>query len=123
MKTVTKVQKQVQIIARIAIKNSNLVVYKVRSSNGKDTYQTTFYNGKASGCTCPATKPCYHMTQLQKREDERLIANVDTMIADAQAKIAAKTAPRQAEEWDFSQPLSREAYNDLFSPNDIPGMY
>src|SRR5260221_8042194 len=72
MTTKIKTQKQVQIIARITIKKNGIVVYKVRSSNGKDIYQTTFLNGKATGCTCPATKPCYHMTQLQAREDGRI---------------------------------------------------
>ncbi len=67
----TKTQKQVQIIARVQIKRNGIVVYKVRSSNGKDEYQTTFFDGKATGCSCPATKPCYHMTQLQERENER----------------------------------------------------
>lgn len=98
MTVATKVQKQVHIIARVEIKKSDLVVYKVRSSNGTDTYQTTFYNGKASGCSCPSYKPCYHMTQLQAREDER-----------KQQEQPAR--------------LTREAYNDEFSPNTIPGMY
>ena len=70
-KTLVKTQKQVQIIARVQIKRNGIVVYKVRSSNGADIYETTFYNGKACSCSCPSKKPCYHMVQLQEREDAR----------------------------------------------------
>lgn len=51
--------------------NNGYVVYTVLSSNGVDTYHTTLVNGHATGCTCPATKPCYHMTQLEQNEKER----------------------------------------------------
>lgn len=30
-------------------------------------YQTLLVNGKAISCTCPATKPCYHETQLEAK--------------------------------------------------------
>src|SRR2546429_3021182 len=37
-------------------------------------YTTLFrslIDGKASGCSCPSKKPCYHMTQLEEREAAR----------------------------------------------------
>lgn len=68
----TAVRKQVQVVMRIQFKeHENAVLYIVRSSNGVDTYETTLVNGHATGCTCPAVKPCYHMTQLEQRESER----------------------------------------------------
>ena len=71
MKTQTAT-KVVQVIARITYKrNPKAVTYLVRSSNGIDQYQTTIYNGKAVSCSCPATKPCYHMKQLETREASR----------------------------------------------------
>lgn len=70
----TQTVKQVKIIARCQFKKNGIVLYKVQSSNGHDTYHTTIVNGKATGCTCPATKPCYHMTQLQQIEAERAAA-------------------------------------------------
>lgn len=70
-----KAVKQVQVLARYAHKTdgqlNGIVTYCVRSSNGKDFYYTTLINGKASGCSCPAKKPCYHMTQLAALEVAR----------------------------------------------------
>ncbi len=64
-------QKQVQVLARYEIKRNGHVVYTVRSSSGQDTYTTTLVNGKATGCSCPSYKPCYHMTQLEEKEASR----------------------------------------------------
>lgn len=73
--TLTSTAKQVQIIARYALKRAGkltgIVVYAVRSSNGKDTYRTTLVNGKATGCTCPARSVCYHMRDLEAKEAAR----------------------------------------------------
>lgn len=79
-------QKQVQIIARYTHKNreNGTVSYLVRSSNGKSTYCCTLINGKASGCSCPSRKPCYHMTQLEAKEQER---------QDVATQFKAKSAP------------------------------
>lgn len=66
-----KPQKTVKVIARYFIKATGAIVYKVQSSKGNETYCTTIINGRATGCTCPALKPCYHMTQLEQREQER----------------------------------------------------
>lgn len=74
-KTATKSRKQaktVKVISRIEFKaDPRKVVYTVRSSNGSDTYETTLFAGKATGCNCPAQKPCYHMTQLEAKEASR----------------------------------------------------
>jgi len=81
-------QKIVQIIARIQFQNdSRKVCYQVRSSNGNDVYITCLFNGRACSCTCPAMKPCYHMTQLEAIEAARITP-------------VAKTALRVREEWD-----------------------
>lgn len=72
MATKTRKQKTVHVIARIAFKNnSSIVTYLVRSSDGANVYTTTLYNGKASGCDCPAHKPCYHMTGCETLEAKR----------------------------------------------------
>ena len=76
MTLTTKQRKQVHVIARIELKaHPGIVVYKVRSSNGVDIYETTFALGKVTHCTCrgwQAAQHCYHADQLQEREDARL---------------------------------------------------
>ena len=60
--------KEVKIICKYIHKSNGKpngrISYLVRSSNGKDIYCTTLMDGKASGCSCPSKKPCYHMIQL-----------------------------------------------------------
>ena len=86
--------KTVHIVARYFIKRNGAVVYLVRSSNGTDQYTTTIVNGHATGCTCPAVKPCYHMTQLEHREAERqpaaqpVVERAREAVATAQATVA-----------------------------------
>lgn len=88
----THVAKTVKVLARIEYKrNRSAVVYICQSSNGHDQYRTTIYNGKATGCDCPATKPCYHMVQCEAREQSRhydvvgaALAVVNQARADAQ---------------------------------------
>ena len=63
--------KQIQIIARYTNKQTGMVSYLVRSSDGKSTYCTTLIDGIASGCSCPAKSSCYHKTQLEAKESER----------------------------------------------------
>ena len=74
----TKQPKQVQVLAcyihKTDGKPNGRISYLVRSSNGEDTYCTTLIDGKASGCSCPSKKPCYHMTQLEAKEAARLFA-------------------------------------------------
>ncbi len=86
--------KSVTIIARYFIKRNGHVVYRVRSSNGVDTYCTTIINGQATGCTCPAVKPCYHMTQLEKIECER----AERIAAQSEQANEKKLAERKLEE-------------------------
>jgi len=67
--------KSVKVIARYAHKTNGklngFVTYAVRSSDGSTIYCTTIVNGKASGCSCPSHKPCYHITQLVAIEAAR----------------------------------------------------
>lgn len=86
--TTTKSTKQVQIIAHYEIKKDHSfrplvghVAYLIRSSDGQSEYCCTLINGKASGCTCPARKPCYHMKQLEAREAERVTKSVSKVSA------------------------------------------
>lgn len=84
-----KTAKQVQVVARYSHKTNGklngTVTYLVRASNGVDTYCTTLVDGKATGCSCPASRgKCYHKTQLETREQER---------ASIATQFAAKHAP------------------------------
>lgn len=70
--------KEVQITARYAHKTNGklngLVTYAVLSSDGTTLYCTTLIKGKASGCSCPSYKPCYHMKGLEQKEAARPFA-------------------------------------------------
>jgi hypothetical protein len=67
-----KVQKQVQIIGRVQFKSdARKVVYLNRSSDGVSQYETSLFDGKATGCSCPSRKPCYHMEQSEQIEQKR----------------------------------------------------
>lgn len=99
-------QKQVTIIARYQNKKTGVVSYLVRSSDGKTEYCTTLIEGKASGCSCPSYKPCYHMKGLENREAARPFAAkslpvwaielVKTGKLVAPGKKAAPVAPKVA---------------------------
>jgi len=92
--------KEVKITARYAHKTNGkfngMVTYAVRSSNGEVIYCTTLINGKASGCSCPSHKPCYHMHQLEEREWARYRAEVARKMA-AQY-VSAETVKQIAEQ-------------------------
>lgn len=78
-------QKQLTTIARVQFRcDHRKVVYLVRSSNGVDQYQTSLFNGKATGCTCPSKKPCYHMKGAEAREAAR---------QEMASQFAAKSMP------------------------------
>ena len=67
-----QVAKQADIRYRVELKNrSHIVVYKVRSSDDTQDYEVTLVRGRVNNCTCKATKPCYHMHDVQIREDAR----------------------------------------------------
>lgn len=126
-----KATKTVQVIARIQFKDdARKVVYKVRASNGRDTYETYFYDGRATSCTCPAHKPCYHMVQLEEKEAER--AAILALSADLSAEAALRTAEaivdghmgdEAYEAWKRANgldvPLTREEYEREFDPNGL----
>ncbi len=86
--------REVTILARVEFKaDSRKVVYKVLSSNGADTYQTSLFNGKACSCTCPSRKPCYHMTGCEAHEAERdAERKMDEMAAYYQDENARRAA-------------------------------
>ncbi len=70
--TATRTKKEVQIVARYQFKNdARKVAYRVHSSDGRKEYTCFLFDGKATSCECPARKPCYHMIQLEQREQER----------------------------------------------------
>jgi len=69
----TQVQKQADIRYRVELKNRDIVVYKVVSSNGVDVYDVTVVRGKVNNCTCISRKPCYHWRDVQGREDARTL--------------------------------------------------
>jgi len=74
-KTAQKTVKEVTFIARIEFKcDHRKVVYLVRSSNGVDQYETSMFDGKATGCTCPSRKPCKHMKGAEQKEAARPFA-------------------------------------------------
>lgn len=90
----TTTTKTVKVEARITFKAAHLagcVVYVVRSSNGKDQYRTTLRNGRATGCTCPARKPCYHMFQLEEYE-----TTFTAQLAEAEARLAETKVQEQS---------------------------
>lgn len=97
-----KAEKKVQLVARVAFKsNPAIVVYLVRSSNSQDVYQTTLYAGNAASCTCPARKPCYHLTQVQaieanRQEELAVAASVAPLVVGEQ--FAADLAEHVADE-------------------------
>lgn len=90
--------KKVVVVARVFIKVTGYVCYIVRSSKGDATYCTTLNSqGKATGCTCPAHKPCYHMTQLEALESERQprqeapqLVTIDQAMAEAQQAMSGE---------------------------------
>lgn len=114
-----KATKTVKVLSRIEFNaDARKVVYIVRSSNGADTYQTTLFAGKATSCTCPAHKPCYHMTQLETKEAARnLVAQAEEIVS-----TVAETATPDTdsyEQWKrdngLDSKLSREEYCQEFS--------
>ena len=127
-----KATKTVQIIARVQFKaDARKVVYLVRASNGVDQYETYMFAGKATSCTCPAHKPCYHMTQLEAKEAERqprpftvsaLHELAEAVAAEAEEEYIREDLDDDAkyEQWkrenSLDNTMSREAYVSVFDP-------
>jgi hypothetical protein len=85
--TATKI---VHIIARYEVKShAGLVLYRVRSSDGKGEYCTRLLNGKSQCCSCPSTKPCYHMKGLEQIEVARAAAQV---VAEQEQEVQSERA-------------------------------
>ena len=104
-----KTNKSVSIIARIAFKaDPRKVCYIVKSSNGKDTYQTCLFNGKATGCSCPSTRPCYHMTQIEAKEAARQAASTPSKADIAATANKATTFHLFQAKYDYRQPTREE---------------
>lgn len=133
-----KATKTVKVLSRIEFNaDARKVVYIVRSSNGADTYQTTLFAGKATSCTCPSHKPCYHMMGCETLESARspfattpvlgpcatCAGNHSTYRHDwamlsmdeRQAAIDAETVTPVS----TYQPMTREQYSDFF---DVCGL-
>lgn len=110
--------KTVQVVARITFKDparADYVVYAVRSSNGVDLYHTTLVNGHATGCTCPARKPCYHMTQLEAYEIAFVaeMAEAKARMANAQEQVAEATVVVEAVMPEMVDDLSAHVEDEL----------
>lgn len=98
MKTTTRKPsaKIVTVIARVTVKRNGHVIYLCRGSHGEQ-YNTTVINGKATGCTCPARKPCKHMDHCQNLEASRVapqvqpepVATIGEAMAQANEQMAA----------------------------------
>lgn len=87
----SKTAKTVNIIATYYHKTNGklngTVTYLVRASNGIDTYCTTLVDGKATGCSCPASRgKCYHRTQLEQK-------------AVARKEVASQFSAKHAPSW------------------------
>lgn len=118
--------KTVQIIARVQYKSdSRKVVYLVRSHKGDATYQTTMFDGKATSCTCPAQKPCYHMVQLEQKEQASMQREIEEQIeaeqavAEAEAMLTSDAdVDEEYEQWKrdngLDVALGREEYASFF---------
>lgn len=64
--------KEVTVKARIQFKAApEKVIYQVLSSDEHTTYNVYMYHGKATSCTCKATRRCYHMDGCDAREAAR----------------------------------------------------
>lgn len=92
-----KQAKQVQVIARYQLKRNGHVVYLLRSSNGQDTYTTTLINGRATGCSCPSTKGCYHRTGCEALEAKRRVQAQAEAVAQAAQAAALASDERHRE--------------------------
>jgi hypothetical protein len=96
----TKVAKQAKIVSvinRYQFKSdSRKVVYQVGSSDGSKTYYTYFFGDRATSCTCPASKPCYHMEQLEAYEVKRTaFLQASKAVKAEDARIAQLSGTRQ----------------------------
>lgn len=94
--TKAKAAKTVSIIARIEFRaDTRKICYLVNSSNGVDQYETCLFDGKATSCSCPSQRSCYHMQQLEEREAKRVVVMVGGQkVSGANADHAVLKATR-----------------------------
>lgn len=78
----TKQPKPIQVLARYALKDretkrlTGTICYRIRSSNGTDTYCVRIEPGRPTTCNCPArtynrNKPCSHSQHCERLEQDR----------------------------------------------------
>lgn len=67
--------KPVDILYRVTLKTSGIIVYVVLSSDGVTRYNVTVVRGKVNSCSCPSYKPCRHMAAVEAREREQARAS------------------------------------------------
>src|SRR5579859_7111787 len=100
----TQVQtKTADIRFRVELRaHSSIVIYKVKSSDGKRDYETTLVNGKISSCTCPAHQKqnvrCYIMRDVLAKEAEvqaRKASEEKHLMDTFSTEIAADSAVNQ----------------------------
>lgn len=79
-------EKTVHVLARYELKRdgepTGTVVYTVQSSDGTQTYKTTFFDGQLQSCECRGYRQwghCYHGDELQKQETARRAALQDEL--------------------------------------------
>ena len=113
-KTATKT---VDILYRVLIKLSGIIVYIVLSSDGVTRYNVTVVRGKVNSCTCPSYKPCRHMKAVQSQEDARSEQELARRMAEQKAHVAAMRSEKEQE---------REQYREFefqCGSYSIPGLY
>jgi|SRR5579859_5389660 len=88
------ISKQADIQYRVELKaHRGIVIYKVLAHNGRDVYEVTLVNGKLNNCSCPARKPCYHMTGVAAKElayQDRKQAEEQQTMHEFAAEIASE---------------------------------
>src|SRR5258708_39275383 len=108
MATTLKIQKQADIRFRVELKSRpRIVVYQVRSSDDTQTYDVTVGSGKVNNCTCKSYKPCYHMHDVQIREDARRVASTQAHMDElaAEQDEALRFNPWHGSNHDAERPI------------------
>lgn len=107
--------KQADIRFRVELKNKPwIVIYKVRSSDDTRDYNVTVIRGKVNNCDCDSRKPCYHMRDVQAREDERHNFSACGGCGHLKHGVIADYLCDQCRAERKSERLSREAYVQEF---------
>jgi hypothetical protein len=124
-------KKSVTVLATYKFRKVARICFTVLSSKGDQQYNCCFSNdAQHASCSCPATRECYHISQLRERaaayfESRKLAAPVSSSVAilvpegiaviDRSELTAhdilapAQVAPRMQEDWDAPSLYSTEA--------------